>query len=434
MPVLEKPRVLIVAPNVSARFGGEAILPLTYFRLLTRRGYVVHLLAHERNRQELQALPEFDPAKVHFIPDTRWHRLALRAFGGTMLLSTMMTALNEVFQGRVIARLVRDREIDLIHQTTPVSPAIPNRLHRFGLPLVIGPMNGAIDYPPDYRAGGGAARRGVKDAARFGLRMTNHLMRGKLNASLLLVANDRTRAALPDPNHPRIRLLVENGVDFDRWQPPPSTRKGTGARGGMGQLRLAFLGRLVDWKAVDITLEAVALARARGTGVTLDVIGDGPERPALVSLAHELRLGDHVRFHGFVPQERCAAMIAQADALVLNSLCECGGAVVLEAMAMGLPVVASAWGGPLDYLDERSGILVDPSPRDSFPGRLADAFGTLAGDPDGRRRMGAEGQRIVRERFDWQAKIDQMIAYYHEALAAAKPQPLRTLPAPGKTL
>lgn len=431
MSCLAKPRVLIVAPNVSARFGGEAILPLNYFRLLTRRGYVVHLLAHERNRQELQTLAEFDPARVHFIPDTRWHRLALRAFSGTVLLSTMMTALNEVFQSRVIARLVRDREIDLIHQTTPVSPAIPNRLHRFGLPLVIGPMNGAIDYPPDYHGGGGAARRRVKDAARFGLRMMNHLMRGKLNASLLLVANERTRAALPDPNHPRIRMLVENGVDLDRWQSPPSMRQATGE--GAGQLRLVFLGRLVDWKAVDITLEAVALARASGAKVTLDVIGDGPERAALVSLAQELHLGDHVRFHGFVPQERCAAVIGQADALVLNSLCECGGAVVLEAMAMGLPVVASAWGGPLDYLDERSGILVDPSPRASFPGRLAEAFAKLAGDPDRRRRMGAEGQRVVRERFDWQAKIDQMIVYYHEALSVAKPQPSRTVPASGKT-
>lgn len=150
--------------------------------------------------------------------------------------------------------------------------------------------------------------------------------------------------------------------------------------------------------------------------MTLDLLGDGDERAHLEALAAESGIADRLIFHGFQPQERCAEILARSDALVLNSLRECGGAVVLEAMAMGLPVVASAWGGPLDYLTAESGILVHPVPRQDFAQRLADAFVGLARDPDLRLRMGQEGQRIVRRDFDWEGKVDRMVELYRKAV------------------
>ena len=84
---------------------------------------------------------------------------------------------------------------------------------------------------------------------------------------------------------------------------------------------------------------------------------------------------------------------------------------------MGLPVVASAWGGPLDYLDDESGILVDPVPRESFDQRLANAFLTLAYDPGLRKQMGDAGQRVARQEFDWEAKIDRIVEIYREVTA-----------------
>ena len=100
-----------------------------------------------------------------------------------------------------------------------------------------------------------------------------------------------------------------------------------------------------------------ATARAvRRHDLELHIIGDGGIRSQLEALAGELGLGDRVVFHGFVPQDQCASLLAGIDALLLPSLYECGGAVVLEAMAMGLPVIATKWGGPADYLDEKTGI------------------------------------------------------------------------------
>ena len=68
-------------------------------------------------------------------------------------------------------------------------------------------------------------------------------------------------------------------------------------------------------------------------------------------MAKHLGLETTVKFSGFLSQPDCARRLQAADVFVLPSLFECGGAVVLEAMAVGLPVIATAWGGPLDYLD-----------------------------------------------------------------------------------
>ncbi|WP_295043914.1 glycosyltransferase family 4 protein [uncultured Paracoccus sp.] len=406
------PSILIVAPNVSARMGGEAFLPLNYFRLLSQRGYRVHLIAHERNRAELLAMEGNDPSKMHFVPNTAWHRFFSRHTRRLHILNGMMLIVNDHYQARLIKKIVAQENIDVIHQPTPVSPRFPSSLHRFGPPLVIGPMNGGIDYPPGYEGYENRWRQMMIMVGRKAAHAMNHVKRGKLKAKLLLVANERTRTILPNPHHPGIRTVVENGVDFERWNLPDMGR----AAPEPGRLRLAFMGRLAGWKAVDITLEAVAIARNRGVDLALDIVGSGEEEENLKALARQMNVAPYVNFHGYRPQEECAAIVGKADALVLNSLKECGGAVILEAMAIGLPVVASAWGGPLDYITDESGILVHPTPRETFAERLSDAFETLARDVDLRQRMGREGKRIVAEKFDWHQKIERITSLYDEAL------------------
>jgi glycosyltransferase involved in cell wall biosynthesis len=120
-------------------------------------------------------------------------------------------------------------------------------------------------------------------------------------------------------------------------------------------------------------LEATARA-LHDHDLELHIVGDGVMRSPLESLTANLKLKDCVVFHGFVPQKECARFLMNCDALVLPSLYECGGAVVLEAMAMGLPVIATKWGGPADYLDDTSGILIEPIGRERFIVDLAEAM------------------------------------------------------------
>lgn len=411
-------KVLIVAPNASSLFGGESFLPLKYFELLNERGHLARLITHARSRDSLlQDFPHLRD-RIDFIEDTAADRLVWRigsrlpARLRDILAGAILTFLTERAQAKRIRHYVRQGEVDVIHQPIPVSPKQPSGVYGFGVPVVIGPMNGGMRFPNGYEDHESRLAAGAVALGRLVATAMNRILPGKRRAQVLLVANARTRAALPVSN-PRIHELVENAVDLRTWaMAGPRAPRPAGA-----PFRLAFVGRLVSWKCVDITLDAVQRARSAGVDVTLDILGDGPEGPALQQRAETL--AGAVRFHGFRPQAYCAQVLAGSDALILNSIWECGGAVVLEAMALGLPVIASDWGGPADYLDASCGILVHPEPRAGFADRLAAAILRLAGEPGLCARMGAAGAAKVRRAFDWRGKIDRIEAVYREAMAAS---------------
>lgn len=412
-------KILLVAQNASSRFGGEAFLPLKYFQLLRQRGHEVRLIAHQRNRDDLQETLGDEIRFVDFIPDTGWHRAIWRigqhlpARGFKPIVEIAMGFVNEHFQKRLIRSLVAEGKADIIHQPIPVSPRAPSAIYGFGIPVVIGPMNGNMSFPDGYEDYQPSWERRMIGFSRLFAGLANRIIPGKTRAAALLVANERTRKGLPVANHPRVISLVENGVDFSVWKGALRRPEGDNA------FRLVFVGRLVGLKAVDLTLEAVALTRKSGVDLRLDILGEGPETERLQALAKALDLQDVVTFHGFLPQSECAAKMARADALVLNSLRECGGAVVLEAMGLGLPVIAADWGGPADYLDPSCGILVSPVPRSTFVPRLAEAMQRLANDPGLAGRMGALGAAKVRAEYDWEKKIDQMLQIYRDQLEPA---------------
>ena len=412
---MSSPRVLIVAEHASAKFGGEAILPLHYFRRLRARGVEAWLIVHARTQAELSALLPQEADRIIYIPDTWAHRLLYtlsKPFPRVIQLYTfefVMGLLTQILARRIARRLVREQRIDVVHQPIPVSPKLSSILHKLGAPVVIGPMNGGMTYPEAFRRLEGPAVRLFLRVGRWSAQLVNRLMPGKLRAELLLVANERTRVALPAGVRGRVVELVENGVDLTLWQPAQSSEH-------TGPVRFVFAGRLVDWKAVDLLLAAFARLT---TPATLAVIGSGPEQPRLEEQAKTLGVAERITFHGWQAQPDAAKLLQAADAFVLPSLFECGGAVVLEAMATGLPVIATDWGGPADYLDPSCGILIPPTGREEFIVGLTEAMAKLAAAPELRRQLGAAGRAKAVQLYDWERKIDRILELYREVAPGA---------------
>jgi glycogen(starch) synthase len=96
---------------------------------------------------------------------------------------------------------------------------------------------------------------------------------------------------------------------------------------------------------------------------------------------------------------------------------------VLEAMACGLPVIATAWGGPLDYLDASTGVLVEPSSRQALIAGLADAMLRLAASPALRESLGSAARQRIERDFDWDRKVDAVFAIYERALRSQRALP-----------
>ncbi len=441
--------ILIVAENASLKFGGEAALPLHYFRSLRQRNIEAYLIVHERTREELEVLFSKDTECIYFIYDTFLHlllwrfskllprRLAYFTFGTLLRLTT------QIIQRRIIKRIVKDKKIDVIHQPTPVSPKEPSMIFGMGLPVIFGPMNGGMKYPAAFQY---LENKITSESLKIGeilADLVNILIPGKREATILLVANQRTQEALPKGMSGKVIKLIENGVDLSIWQAKSLTQILKNSRTEMENnslnikrpIKFVFIGRLVDWKAVDILLFAFKQV-AEQLPVELEIIGDGTERKSLELQAKELGLiqtynqqfitqnqelnefnnRELVHFTGWLSQEQCAKKLQSADVLVLPSLFECGGAVILEAMTMCLPVIATNWGGPADYLDDSCGILIEPESRDLFVNNLTNAMLKLAKSEKLRFTMGQAGHQKVLKHFDWEQKLDKMLDIYQEAI------------------
>jgi glycosyltransferase involved in cell wall biosynthesis len=406
--------VILVADNASARFGGEAFIPLNYFRLLLAREVDVRLVVHARVRAELVELFPDHSDRLHFVEDIWLHKALFRL--GTFLprrLADATTGLllhltTQLVQRKIVQNLAKKLAVDVIHQPIPVSPKTPSCLYGIGVPVVIGPLNGGMKYPPAFQKEHGLVAGAAVALGRAISNVFNLVIPGKRLASLMLVANPRTRAALPRGIRGRVVELVENGVDLQIW------RQKLPNAGAASELRLIFVGRLIDWKALEIVLEAIARV-SKHQAVSCEVIGDGPMRQIWQDMAKQLGLDTTVKFSGFLSQPECARRLQEADVFVLPSLFECGGAVVLEAMAVGLPVIATAWGGPLDYLDDNCGILVEPSSREDLIEGFANAMIRLGGSSSLREQMGQAGYERARQYFDWERKVDRILELYATA-------------------
>lgn len=180
---------------------------------------------------------------------------------------------------------------------------------------------------------------------------------------------------------------------------------------GVGR-RLVFVGRLAAAKGLTILLEAVA----KVDDVTLDIAGDGPDRKILEEKARSLGISDRVAFLGYRSQTQVRDLLRRSDIFVLSSFAEGLPVVLMEAMAAGVPVIATRVAGiPELVRDQESGLLVPPGDSDA----AADAIRRLLGDPDLRNRIAAAGRRMVEREFNTHAETRWMATILVNTLAGA---------------
>jgi glycosyltransferase involved in cell wall biosynthesis len=212
--------------------------------------------------------------------------------------------------------------------------------------------------------------------------------------------------------------LVPIGLDLERFT-RPDTRAAAGLRRACGvaegEQLVAYVGRLVRIKRVDLILRAVATARRHGAPLRLVVVGDGERRHALESLTSQLGILDAVRFMGHLSDSSQVA--GAADLAILASDNEGTPVALIEAAAARRPAVATAVGGVPDVVAEGAGVLVPRGDHEA----LADALVLLASDAELRRQMGARARQHVLQHFSIERLLGDVHALYHELLADRRP-------------
>jgi 2-deoxystreptamine N-acetyl-D-glucosaminyltransferase/2-deoxystreptamine glucosyltransferase len=248
----------------------------------------------------------------------------------------------------------------------------------------------------------GHTLRGRSPRARLLRGLGGWIERGVLRrADAVVVLTDRTAAALRADGIPpeRIRTLP-SGFDPSLFEGPHAD-----VFAGVGRPRIGYVGRLAEQKRADLLVEAFGRMRQPAH---LVIVGDGPEAARVRGLAAASPAADRITLAGFVEHSAVPAVLASLDVLALPSMYEEMGSVLVEAMASGLPVVASAVGGiPEVVRDGRTGLLVPPGDVDA----LAAALDRLAADPGLRGRL-AEGARVHARDYAWPRLAGEVAAVY----------------------
>jgi glycosyltransferase involved in cell wall biosynthesis len=203
--------------------------------------------------------------------------------------------------------------------------------------------------------------------------------------------------------------VVYNGVDTEVFLPLR-----TPGHGSRGVSTLVFCGRLngTKQKGLEVLLDAMPLV-LQERDVVLNVIAVGPRLGEYRTHAKRLKIDDRVRFLGFVEHSVLPQYYAEADLLVLPSRRESFGLVLAEAMACGLPVVATTAGAIPEVVEDGvTGVLVPPDD----PKALANAVLSLLSDRPRLQAMGSAGVERVRERFTWDKVAQRVIEGYHKVL------------------
>ena len=359
------------------------------------------------------------PWAAHFVPEIEYENLhgwgAVRAAAGAVYSTEAK---------RRITALVREARPDVCHLHNfhhQLSPSIVDALRDANVPCV----HTLHDYKvvcPSYvlftegraceRCRGGrfhhaivhrCVRNGLAPSAAAYLESTLHRARGTLERGIrVFVSPSRFLAAKVAEMGFRGNVrVVPNGLDVDAL--PTAVSPGDG---------FVYAGRLSREKGVATLLEAVGRTpRAR-----LTVAGEGPERPALERLAQHVAPG-RVEFLGALPRERLLERVRAARAVVLPSLWyENAPMSALEALASGVPVVASAMGGlPEIVRDGETGLLFAAGSVDGLASRLT----LLAEDAALARRLGEAGRRLVEREYRVSDQVSRMLQILSEVASFA---------------
>lgn len=315
----------------------------------------------------------------------------------------------------VAAKALAADDFDVIHHLTFGKYWIPSRLAGLPRPFVFGPVGGGECSPPGLAACGSLRGRLAEILKGLAIRLVGHLP-GTIDlyrsAAWTFAATAQTELALKALGVYRISILPQSGIrPSDLPQVAidiPSRRRDS------DELLLVTAARLIHWKAIDLAIEAVAVA-SRTIKVRLIVLQTGPELENLKALASRLGIAEMVEFKGRLPRlEDVYQEIAHADALVHPALHEAFGQACLEALALGVPVICLNWGGPGLIVDPETGIAVEPGTREETIARIAHTMVSLATEiKNGHSRAETCKHRAFGE-FHWEKLADEIVEKYRE--------------------
>jgi glycosyltransferase involved in cell wall biosynthesis len=316
-------------------------------------------------------------------------------------------------------RLHKEIPFDLFHHITYANDWIASFIGALlPTPYVRGPGGGAHRTPrgfeKEYRFISRLWEK-VRGPAQWVFRHDPFFVKGQHRARAILVCNQESRSSIPKKWSHKVHLFPVNGVS--------STDLSLAASGESGNdhFRVLTAGSLIRVKGFTLAIKAFSRFAAARPETTFSIIGSGPEESRLRELVRRSELDDQVHFIQAMPRHELLSMMASHDVFLFPSLRDGGGAVVIEAMSAGKPVVCLDTGGPGMHVTDKCGVKIAPDSYDSAAEELAGALERLYLDEGLRSKMGRAARERVEKHYHWDRLGERLNVIYQRALESPKP-------------
>lgn len=391
---------------------GEDLTGWMFVKQLSRF-YELHVLTHRYNEEGIRRSPERVELKnVHFVfvDLPRWLRLLYKV----EFAQRIYYYLWQVRAWRVAIKLHRSVRFDAAQHLTFGNDWISSYIGAFlPVPFIWGPLGGGQRTPlalrSEYSIYGRFAETARGLAQWFGRRDPVR-WRCLKRCAAMLVCNDETQALVPPKYLAKVHLFPVNGIAAEDLGGGPKSR------GGSERLRVLTVGRLHRLKGFGLSLKAFSVFSSKCPEAELTIIGQGPEERRLQALVKELGLESRVRMIPWQPRTGVLAAMRDAHVFIFPSFRDGGGAVVVEAMASGLPVVCLKSGGPAFHAQPGWGVAVEPGPPERVAVRVASILEKLYLDESLRMGWGRAGRARAEDFYLWERMGERLNEIYARAM------------------
>jgi glycosyltransferase involved in cell wall biosynthesis len=322
---------------------------------------------------------------------------------------------------RLFGEDVRQGQYDIVHSITPMMPRYPVAIAKacHNTPFLLGPVNGGVPFPQGFKETAKKEKTFWNFLRPFGRYLLPGYIETYKKADRILSGSTYTLNMLKQLfalEDERIKLFFENGISSSFLEEDGSSRALN------EKVELLFVGRLVPYKGADLVIEALAeLDASLRNRLSLTIVGDGSERQELEERVRELDLQALVTFVGWVKQHETREYYSRSDIFCFPSVREFGGAVVMEAMACGLPCIVVNNGGVAEYVTAGTGFKIEPISRDYVIQEMASKIRSLVEDKELRQQMSVRAIERAKQ-FEWGAKAKQIVEIYTDLVMQKKVQ------------
>ena len=411
-------KLLICAYACNPAYGSEEAVGWQWIRCLAQ-DHDVTVVTAAFNRDEIeQAIGSsrhtrfiyVEPRWWDYRPIPIWKRIEASLFKPIMNLAYVLWQRRAARTAHV---LMSNEDYDLIHQLTYVGYRFPGRIWKLGLPFVWGPIGGLENTPwnllPALGFRGGiyyAGRNLINSVQRRFLKSPRQALRAA-GPGVIAATSGISRGL-------RVVYGVESTVISEVIVPEGWIRSASRAREAGQPLRLVWSGLHLPGKALNLLLWALARIPSR-VDWTLDILGDGPERMHWQSLAKRIGIAPRCCWHGKLTRPRALEVMSEAHLLVISSLKDLTSTVLLEGLALGLPVVCPDHCGFSDAVTDACGIKVPPTDLETLVSGFSRAIREIEANEPRRKQMSSAASERARD-YTWDKRKGQLDRIYRSTI------------------